>query len=496
VAQTTTGGPAGGLTFLATNTNVPSLRGTPNNVRVTVNTGVLQVALDGTTVLQTRVTLPPKVLIGFTGATGGLTDGHSVSAVNISTTAAVPPTTITAPPTGWKLNGKAKMVNTSVLQLTPTSTYVAGSAWYTTPVRADGLDVTFTSTIGGGTGGTGTALVFAAPSTPTSYVGANGAALGFAGISATAVVLNTYKSSGAPAANFAAIGTSAPNSGSPKWLTSSTNVPNLRSGSHVIHVTVTSNVLTASIDGTRAVQATVSLPPTVLLGFTGSTGKLTDLHQVSAVAINIGTSGAAPPPEPSVFAAPPTGWQLNGLASMVGATSLQLTPATVSGAGSAFATRALSTATKVTISFTAAIDSGTGADGMCLVLADASQTAPSALGQPGGGLGYSGIPGTCVGLKTFQGTTDPSNNFIGVGGAGTADSVIWTTTNTNIAQLRGTPHDFVVTLNAGLLTVFMDGSQVLTTAIAAPPLVLVGFTAGNGALTDRHAVSNVNVTLG
>ena len=203
----------------------------------------------------------------------------------------------------------------------------------------------------------------------------------------------------------------------------------------------------------------------------------------------------APEPAETVIR-PPTGWQLNGLASVTGSTALQLTPATGYGAGSAFATHPVSTATKLTVSFTAAIDSGTGADGMCLVLADASQAQPTALGQPGGGLGYSGIPGTCVGLQTFQGATDPSTNFVGVGSSGTTDSVIWTATNTNIPLLRGTPHNFVVTLNAGLMTVVMDGTQVLTTAISAPPQVLVGFSAGNGGLTDRHAVSNINVTLG
>jgi len=497
VAQTSTTGPPGSLTFLASNTSVPALRAAPHGVHVSVIGGLLQVSIDGTPVLQTTVTLPPNVLIGFTAGTGGLTDVHSVSNVNISTVAAVVPPTVSAPPTGWKLNGKAKMLTgNTVLQLTPASTYTSGSAWYTTAVPADGLDATFTSTMSGGTGGTGTAFVLADPTTSTSALGANGSALGFAGISATAVVLNTYQSSGAPAANFVGIATSALKSASPKYVTTSTNVAGLRAGTHVVHVTVNSNVVTVSIDGTRAVQASVTLPPTVLLGFTASTGKLTDLHQVSGVGIVLGPSGTTPPPGPSLTPAPATGWQLNGLASMVGSTSLQLTPATGYGAGSAFYTHSLSSATKLTVSFTAAIDSGTGADGMCLVLADASLAAPTALGQPGGGLGYSGIPGTCVGLQTFQGATDPSSNFVGIGSSGTTDSVSWSATNTNVAGLRGAPHNVIVTFSAGLLTMTLDGAQVLTTAVALPPTLLVGFSAGNGGFTDRHAVSNVNVTVG
>ena len=96
VAQTTSGGPPGALTFLAQNANVPSLRGASRGVHVSVSAGTLTMSLDGTTVLQTPVTLPPNVLIGFTGGTGGLTDAHRVSDVNIATYSSSPPTAVAA----------------------------------------------------------------------------------------------------------------------------------------------------------------------------------------------------------------------------------------------------------------------------------------------------------------------------------------------------------------------------------------------------------------
>ena len=55
-----------------------------------------------------------------------------------------------------------------------------------------------------------------------------------------------------------------------------------------------------------------------------------------------------------------------------------------------------------------------GADGMTFTLADASVTQPTALGVNGGGEGFSGITGIAVSLDTWQNTTDPSSNFVGI----------------------------------------------------------------------------------
>ena len=51
---------------------------------------------------------------------------------------------------------------------------------------------------------------------------------------------------------------------------------------------------------------------------------------------------------------------------------------------------------------------------MTFTLADASVTKPTALGNNGGGEGFSGITGIAVSLDTWQNTTDPSSNFVGI----------------------------------------------------------------------------------
>ena len=80
-----TGGTADVLTWAATSTAVGPLRTGTHDVDVQVNVaGMLVVTVDGTQVLDTAVTLPLNALVGFTGATGALTDIHTVRAVTIT----------------------------------------------------------------------------------------------------------------------------------------------------------------------------------------------------------------------------------------------------------------------------------------------------------------------------------------------------------------------------------------------------------------------------
>lgn len=94
---------------------------------------------------------------------------------------------------------------------------------------------------------------------------------------------------------------------------------------------------------------------------------------------------------------------------------LQLTDAaTKNSAGSAFWPTAVGSS-DLDVTFDAAIDSGTGADGLMLALANpAKGTLPTAVGAVGSGLGWWGISGIAVALDTHQTTGAPSNNFVGV----------------------------------------------------------------------------------
>jgi hypothetical protein len=79
-----TGG-SGQLTLVSTATNIPNLRTTTHAVQVTADSsGNLIVKMDGVQVLNTPVSLPTNALVGFSGATGGATDIHAVSGINIT----------------------------------------------------------------------------------------------------------------------------------------------------------------------------------------------------------------------------------------------------------------------------------------------------------------------------------------------------------------------------------------------------------------------------
>ncbi|HEX7842741.1 MAG TPA: choice-of-anchor D domain-containing protein [Kofleriaceae bacterium] len=187
------------------------------------------------------------------------------------------------------------------------------------------------------------------------------------------------------------------------------------------------------------------------------------------------------------------GFVASGNAAISGGEAV-LTTTAPNVAGSVFWPNAFP-AEGLTISFDAMLSGGSGADGIALVLADPAQGATShSLGATGGGLGYSGIPGIAVGLDTFQNVRDPSSNFVGIATSGQGDAITWAATTTAVPDFRATVRHVTVTVRGGTVTVFVDGLQVLSRAVAVPSRVLVGFTAATGGLTDRHAVSNLSIT--
>jgi len=212
----------------------------------------------------------------------------------------------------------------------------------------------------------------------------------------------------------------------------------------------------------------------------------TGLHQVTF-------NGAGTVPAPATPA-----WTLNGNATLPSAGTLKLTGLTRSVAGSSFFTAPLDGSRHLNVAFDLSIGGGgtTGADGQTLVLADAAAARPTALGASGGGLGYSGIPGIAVAFDTYKGAIDPSANFVGIanGTNGAVDRLNWLATSTAVPNLRNTTRHVVVDVNAGTITVSVDGTQYLSKAVATPSSVLLGFTGATGWVVDNHQVSNVVVT--
>jgi hypothetical protein len=210
---------------------------------------------------------------------------------------------------------------------------------------------------------------------------------------------------------------------------------------------------------------------------------------------NTFTATPPPPPPPTIPSPVLGGWRLNGSALIAG-TSLELTPATGTlRAGSAFWPTAVDPRA-MSVDFDAFIGGGTGADGMTFAIQNAAATGASAakVGVRGGGLGFSGISGLAVALVEYRNSVNPSNNFAGITDgpvSASTDLMRWLATANLVPRLQNQTHHVRVTTAGGVLTVAVDGTQVLSRAVTLPASAYVGFTAGDGTLTNRHAVSNV-----
>ncbi len=477
-AKTVTISNTGNLPMTISGFSAPAV---PFGTPVPVPTGIT-LGPDDTAVLP--VTFTPQSL-GTINGTYTLTasDGHNpaqkltiaVAGTGTGTTSAAE---IASPGGGWTVNGSAQLTGTT-LRLTPAANDKFGSAVYYQPVPSNGLHATFTVRLGGGSGADGLtfAMLDAARATTTS-LGAGADKLGFGGLPGVAVALDTFPSQ--------SVGIVTGQTASALvYAAKTTNVPNLRSGTHVIGVTVTGSRIAVTIDGKPAVTASVPLPPTVLVAFTGGTGGLNDDHDVSGVAIH---SGAWRPPPPG------GGWSYNGSAVMAGPDT-RLTSAAKSQAGSVVYPVPVAS-NGLRARFNLQIGGGTGADGMTFALL--SPTTPStAHGSGGAGVGYAGLSGVAVVFDTHQAPGYPSSNFAGIATGTNANGVPRLTSSVNqIGQLRAGTHNVEVTVAGGVLTVYLDGAQILAQKVPLSATVKLAFSGATGGSTDVHAIRDAAISVG
>ncbi len=371
---------------------------------------------------------------------------------------------------GWKVNGNATMTSSGIVLTTAKSQQV-GSAVFSAPVPSAGLSATFTAALGGGTGADGLtfALLDASNATPSS-IGAGGGGLGFSGLKGVAVALDTLQGPTDPSSNF--IGISTVGTGqSLTYAATATNVPNLRSGTHVVAVTAAGGKLNVSIDGQAVLSTTVAIPATVLPAFTASTGGSTDNHTVSSVAITTGTTK---------LPAPGTGWRFNGAATTSGASTI-LTPAASNAAGSLLYASPVRT-DGLNATFNLSMSGGTGADGVAFNLLAPTQPA-SSLGTAGGGLGFAGLSGVSVQFATYP--HDQASIKFG----GTT-----VTSTTNLPALRAAVRAISVSISGQVVTVGVDGTTVMTATVAGlSRTAVVGYSGATGGSTDVHAISESRI---
>src|SRR6185312_3555963 len=277
--------------------------------------------------------------------------------------------TVPAPGTGWSHNGSAT-ISAGVVQTTPASAHQAGSAFYEKPLESKRLIVEYDQTIGSGTGADGQTLAFADASkaAPTA-LGEAGGGLGFAGVSGIAVAFDTYQNAANPSNNFVGVsdgpGTEA---GLLHWLATSTSIPALRTATRHVKVEVLEGTIAVWVEGTKYLTSTVTMPPKVLVGFTGGTGGLNDAHQVANVT---GSAGGSSEPPPKEEPKPATLKITNTIAAPAGSSQAE-TQLTYTGAcPSTFTTAPLGNGASATPTLTGAV-----AGASCTV----SQSAPTGTG--------------------------------------------------------------------------------------------------------------------
>ena len=267
------------LTWAATSTAVPVLTNATHRVVVTILGGRVKVSVDGAAVIDQAVTVTPYALIGFTAGTGGHTDRHTVSNVVFSRVVG----DLASPE--WASNGAATRTG-GAAQLNAKVPYSAGSVFWPGPVKAASTTVDFDLAMGGGSGGAGAALVLAdAFSVGPSALGTNAGGLGAAGISGVTIAFDTVKNPGDPSVNFVGLSVKANSSGALLYAATNAGVGPLRTGSHHVRVVTSSGHVVVQLDGATVLDVPAALSQQLLVGFTGATGVLTDLHRVSNLVV-------------------------------------------------------------------------------------------------------------------------------------------------------------------------------------------------------------------
>ena len=197
-----------------------------------------------------------------------------------------------------------------------------------------------------------------------------------------------------------------------------------------------------------------------------------------------------------------TGWSALGNAVTQPGCAFQLVPAANNQHGEIVWPTLISTG-NIQISFTVTLSnpSALPADGFTVLLADPSLGAtPTSLGAQGMGLGAEGIPGAMFALDTYHNAGDPTVPYLAVGRGETAlFGKPWFNVNTTIPAVVSSSmpisHDYTVSIVQGQVTATMDGIQVFSGTITAPPVAYLFITASTGGSYEDTVISNVSAAV-
>jgi iron transport multicopper oxidase len=503
--------------WLFTASPTVSLRSATRHVKIEELAGAITVWIEGTKVLSGTAAVPARVLLGFTGGTGGLTDIHQAANVVVTgepgTAGPVPAslkiaTTVNAPSGSPQASTKFTYSGTCPSSFT---TAALGTGESATPALTGAVEAASCSVSEAAPSGTGwTASASVNGGSPLTLTASGGQltvpAFALAGGVNTVQFTNTYTPLAPPTLKITT-GVNAPTGSTqastkfsytgscPSSFTTSA-LGNGESATPALTGAVTGSscsvseaapsgtgwTTTASVNGGAPVTLTASggqlTVPSFALAGGVNTVQFTNTYTSSSLI-----------PDPSAG-----GWQLNGSA-VLESPSLVLTTATSLEAGSAFWPHTIDPR-NLTYEFEMSIGGGTGADGLTLVFADPSKGAtPTSLGEDGGGLGFGGIPGIAQAFDTFKNSANPSSNFVGVssGKGSTAGTLHWIGTATISTPLRNTPHRIKLSTASGAFALWIDGSKVGSLAVTLPSSAYIGFSGGTGSVNDAHSISHLSV---
>lgn len=254
---------------------------------------------------------------------------------------------------------------------------------------------------------------------------------------------------------------------------------------------------------------------TAIPGATGSSYTLdsaatTDNGSVFYVVVSNGVTSSVTSSSAGLFVGPlpgisdlcNTSWSALGNAVAGPSCSFQLTAAANNQHGEIVWPTLISTG-DIQISFTVTLSnpSALPADGFTVLLADPSLGAtPTSLGATGQGLGAEGIPGVMFALDTYHNAGDPPPPYVAVGRGETAlFGKPWFNVNNAIPAVVSSSnpitHDYTVSIVQGQVTATMDGVQVFSGTITAPPVAYLFITASTGGSYEKTIISNVSATV-
>jgi Bacterial lectin len=254
---------------------------------------------------------------------------------------------------------------------------------------------------------------------------------------------------------------------------------------------------------------------TAISGATGSTYTVdptvsTQTGSVFYVVVSNGTTASVTSDSAGLFVGPlaqvpnlcDSSWSALGTAVAQSGCSFQLTASTTNQHGEIVWPTLISTS-DIQLSFTVTLSnpSGTPADGFAVVLGDPSLGAtPTSLGATGMGLAARGIPGLVFAFDTFHNAGDPAVPYLGVGrGESPLWENPWFNVNKSIPTLVAVgmtlSHNYSVSIVQGLMTITLDGVEVVSGNVAPPPVAYLYVTSSTGGSWETAVISNVSATV-